>query len=106
MAAGARAATLNDSEPEDVDYANINFSLLKSKGPRNAAEKPETTETDYAEIQKKVKEEGEDGGAEEAEVLEEAGIEEQEEAGPFVPQEEVGGDMEVYSNIKDLMAEM
>ncbi|XP_035018914.2 sialic acid-binding Ig-like lectin 10 [Hippoglossus stenolepis] len=106
VAAGARAPKL-DSGPQDVEYASIDFSLLKSKGPRDAAKKPETTETDYAEIQKQVKEEREDGGAEEGEVLEEAGIEEEEEeTNHFVPEEDEGGDMEVYSNIKDLMAEM
>ncbi|XP_062255441.1 sialic acid-binding Ig-like lectin 10 [Platichthys flesus] len=120
VAAGSRSPKL-DSGPKDGEYASIDFSLLKSKRPRDAAMKPETTETDYAEIKKKVKEEREDGGAEEGEVLEEAGREEEEadetnhfvpeeeeaeETNHFVPEEEEAGDMAVYSNVKDLRAEI
>ncbi|CAB1440897.1 unnamed protein product [Pleuronectes platessa] len=104
VAAGSRAPEL-DSGPQDGEYANIDFSLLKSKRPRDAAMKPETTETDYAEIQKKVKEEREDDCAEEGEVLAEAGRdeeeEEEEETNHFVPEEEEAGAMAVYSTCEE-----
>ncbi|XP_035478742.2 myelin-associated glycoprotein [Scophthalmus maximus] len=99
-----------DTGPEDVNYVSIDFSRLKRKSGRDAAEKQETTETVYAEIKKQAKEErGGDGGAE-GEMLEgkdeEAMIEEDEETKRCVPQEEEGDDLAVYSNVQDIMAAM
>ncbi|XP_069393194.1 myelin-associated glycoprotein-like isoform X1 [Paralichthys olivaceus] len=105
VAAETRAPDL-DGGPDDVDYASIDFSLLKRRSARDGAKKPETTETEYAEIKKQVEEEREDGGAEEGEVLEEARIGEEEETNHCVPEEEEGEDMAVYANIKDVMAEI
>ncbi|KAE8289100.1 MAM domain-containing glycosylphosphatidylinositol anchor protein 1 GPI and MAM protein [Larimichthys crocea] len=103
-AVAAEKAALNlDDGPKDVEYASIDFSMLKRKSKREAAKTQETTETEYAEI-KKVKEEREDNDREEGEVEEEAMMaEEAEEIKHDVPEEEEGEDMEVYSNVKDIM---
>ncbi|XP_006791802.1 sialic acid-binding Ig-like lectin 10 [Neolamprologus brichardi] len=62
--------TLNsNSGPKEVEYADINFSLLKSNGAREAARRQESTKTVYAEIKKAV-EEREDDAEEEGEMLE------------------------------------
>ncbi|XP_071325160.1 uncharacterized protein [Trachinotus anak] len=99
-----------DSEPKDVEYASIDFSLLKRKRPRQAAKIQESTETEYAEIKKEEKEEREDNGGEEGEMLdgkeEEALIEEDEETKDCVLEEEEREDMAVYSNVKDIMGEI
>ncbi|XP_040899425.1 hemicentin-1-like isoform X1 [Toxotes jaculatrix] len=107
--AAEKTAPELDSELKDVEYASIDFSLLKRKSPRVATEKQETTETEYAEIKKEVKEEREDDGGQKGEVLEskeEAIIEEDEETQCCVSEEEEGEDMAVYSNVRDIMGEM
>ncbi|KAM8735395.1 sialic acid-binding Ig-like lectin 10 isoform 2-T3 [Acanthopagrus schlegelii] len=108
VAADNAALDLNGG-PKDVEYASIDFSALKRKSPRKAAKTHESTETEYAEIMKKAKEEREDNGGEEGEVLEgkeEAEmIQEDEETKHSVPEEEEGEDMAVYSNVKDIMGE-
>lgn len=108
VAAENAAPDLNGG-PKDVEYASIDFSVLKRKSPRKAAKMHETTETEYAEIMKKAKEEKEDNGGEEGEVLE--GKEEEEMIGEDgetkhgVPEEEEGEDVAVYSSVKDIMDE-
>ncbi|XP_073341627.1 sialic acid-binding Ig-like lectin 10 [Pagrus major] len=109
-AVAAENASLDlNGGPKDVEYASIDFSVLKRKTQRKAAKTQETTETEYAEIMKKVKEEREDNGGEEGEVLEgkeeEEVIGEEEEMKHGVPEEEEGEDVEVYSNVKDIMGE-
>ncbi|XP_029306970.1 macrophage colony-stimulating factor 1 receptor 2-like [Cottoperca gobio] len=101
--AAERAATDLDGGPKDVEYASINFSMLTRKSQREAAKKQETTETEYAEIKKEVKEERDDNGGEEGCVLE---GKEEEEAQPCVPKEEEEEDVAVYSNVKDIMGEI
>lgn len=109
VAAEKAAADLNGG-PKDVEYASIDFSALKRKNPGEAAKKHESTETEYAEIKKEVKEEREDNGEEEGEVSEykeeEAMIGEDEETKHCVPEEEEGEDEAVYSNVKDVMGEI
>uniref|UniRef100_A0A3B4UAP4 B-cell receptor CD22 n=1 Tax=Seriola dumerili TaxID=41447 RepID=A0A3B4UAP4_SERDU len=108
--ASEKTAPVLDTGPKDVEYASIDFSLLKRRSLRQAAKKQETAETEYAEIKKEVKEEREDDGGEEGEMLEgkEERVmkEEDEETKCCVPGEEEGEDMAVYSNVKDIMGEM
>ncbi|XP_022620065.1 sialic acid-binding Ig-like lectin 10 isoform X1 [Seriola dumerili] len=108
--AAEKTAPVLDTGPKDVEYASIDFSLLKRRSLRQAAKKQETAETEYAEIKKEVKEEREDDGGEEGEMLEgkEERVmkEEDEETKCCVPGEEEGEDMAVYSNVKDIMGEM
>ncbi|XP_070822684.1 myelin-associated glycoprotein-like [Chaetodon trifascialis] len=107
--AAEKAALDLDGGPKDVEYASIDFSLLKRKSPREAAKKQEATETEYAEIKKEAKEEREDNGREEGEALE--GKEEEEmmgegEEATHVPEEEQKGDVATYSSVKDVMDEI
>uniref|UniRef100_A0A3Q3GLW4 Ig-like domain-containing protein n=1 Tax=Labrus bergylta TaxID=56723 RepID=A0A3Q3GLW4_9LABR len=101
-----KAALDPDGGPNDVEYASIDFSVLK----RSAAKKRETTETEYAEIKKDVKEQREDQSGGEGEVMEdkeeEMMIGEDEETKNCVPEEEEGEDEAVYSNVKDVMDEI
>lgn len=53
-----------------MEYANINFSLLKRNSDWVAARKQENTKTDYAEIKKVVEEQWEDDAGEEGDILE------------------------------------
>lgn len=69
-----------------MEYASIDFSLLKRKVPVEAANRQETTETEYAEIKKELKDEDSKG-------------EDEETKSPV--QEEEGEDMALYSNLKN-----
>lgn len=95
--------------PKDVEYASIDFSVLKRKSPRDAGKKQETTETEYAEIKKKGRNEREENGGEEGEMSEgkeeEVMIGEDEET-KHVQEEEEGEDAAVYSNVKDILGEI
>ncbi|KAG7216817.1 hypothetical protein INR49_001471 [Caranx melampygus] len=95
--------------PIDVDYANIDFTLLKRRSPREAVKKEESTYTEYAEIKKGKEERGDECG-EKGEILEgqdeEAMIDEDKETECCVPEEEEGEDVAVYSNVKDIMGEI
>ncbi|KAM6995291.1 uncharacterized protein LKV04_007514 [Tautogolabrus adspersus] len=103
--AGEKAALDLTGESNDVEYASIDFSLLK----RKSAKKQETTETEYAEIKKEVKEQREDKSEEVGEVMEdneEDMIIGEDETKNCVPEEEEGQDEAVYSNVKDVMDEI
>ena len=99
-----------DGGPKDVEYASIDFSVLKKRSARGAAKKQETTETEYAEIKTEEKVERQDSGGEPDEVLEckeeEAVIAEDEEIKHCVPEEEEAEDAALYSNVKDIMGEI
>jgi len=88
----------------DVLYASIDFSALRRKNPKEAEKKQQTRETEYAEIKRDVKEKTEKDGGEEGDVLERAMLREDDET-TRVPREDDGEDAEVYSNVKDIMAE-
>lgn len=76
-----------DGGPKEVEYASVDFSLMKRRSQTEAAEKQETTETEYAEIKKECKEE-------------EGLIGEDEKTEYCVPEEDEGEDMAVYSTVK------
>ncbi|XP_029959521.1 sialic acid-binding Ig-like lectin 11 isoform X2 [Salarias fasciatus] len=100
-AAAEKTAAELDSESKDVEYANIDFSLLKRKTPLDEARTDESTKTEYAEIKKEVIEEREDDGREESEMLE------REEEVEAKEGEEEAAEMEaVYSNVKEVMNEI
>ena len=93
-----------DGGPKDVEYASIDFSLLKRKSPKL----DESTETEYAEIKKQVKEKQEENGSVEGEITkgkEKAQTMDKEEE-TNVPEEENGEDAEVYSNLKNILSEV
>ncbi|KAM7421354.1 hypothetical protein PAMA_015481 [Pampus argenteus] len=99
-----------NSGPKDVEYASIDFSVLKRKGLRGAAKKQETTETEYAEIKREGKVERQDIDGEPDEMLEykeeEDMMGEDEETKHCVPEEEEAEDVALYSNVKDIMGEI
>lgn len=97
-----------DGGPKDVEYASIDFSLLKRKSPREAGKLDESTETEYAEIKKKVKEKREENGSVEGEISKgkEKALTMGKEEETNVPEEENGKDAEVYSNLKNILSEV
>lgn len=94
-----------DGGPKDVEYASIDFSVLKRKTTGNARQKKESIETEYAQIMKKATEERVEKGKVEGEISEGKGEEvtEEEELHQSVTEEERGENTEVYSNLKDIM---
>uniref|UniRef100_A0A665UVX4 Ig-like domain-containing protein n=1 Tax=Echeneis naucrates TaxID=173247 RepID=A0A665UVX4_ECHNA len=99
-----------DTGLKDVEYASIDFSLLKRQKPSQAAVKQETTETEYAEIKKEQQEEKGDKLREEGKMMEgeeeEAMIEQAKDTKRCDPEEEEGEDTAVYSNVKDIMSQV
>ncbi|XP_041649169.1 sialic acid-binding Ig-like lectin 10 isoform X2 [Cheilinus undulatus] len=93
------AALHLDGGPNEVEYASIDFSVLKRKAPK----KKETTTTEYAEIKRGINPQGNDNGGEEDGVLEAKEEEMVEEVEDYGPEEEEGEEMAVYSNMKDLI---
>lgn len=94
-----------DGGPEDVEYASIDFSVLKRKTPRNASKKQESIETEYAQIMKKATKERMENGKVESEITEgkEEEVMEDEESKQSVLEEERGENTKVYSNLKKIM---
>ncbi|XP_028281132.1 sialic acid-binding Ig-like lectin 5 [Parambassis ranga] len=97
-----------NSGPKDVEYASIDFSLLKRMRPSEVARrKQESTETEYSEVKRQVREEKKEDAGEEGETLErkeeEVMVEEDEETRHCVSEAENRGDEAVYSNVKEIM---
>ncbi|CAJ1062799.1 Hypothetical predicted protein [Xyrichtys novacula] len=94
-----------NGEPKDVEYASIDFSVLKKR----AAKKQESTETEYAEIKKDVIEKRENHSGGKGDTLEEEEEEvmkvEEEETKNCVPEGEEEEDAAVYSNVEDIKGE-
>ncbi|XP_041843761.1 hemicentin-1-like isoform X2 [Melanotaenia boesemani] len=99
-----------NSGPREVVYASIDLSLLKTKNPREARKEQDNTKTEYAEIKTERRENEEENGGKEGEILEdkeeEVMMEEVEEVQHFVTEEEKEAEEAVYSNVKDLMVEI
>ncbi|XP_035528151.1 sialic acid-binding Ig-like lectin 11, partial [Morone saxatilis] len=85
----------------DVEYSNLDFSLIKRPNPAEAGTTQGTPETEYAEIKKEKAKEREDGEGREEEEM----IGEDEETKYCVPDEEEGEDGALYSTVKDVMGE-
>lgn len=109
-AAPEKAAPDLDSGSNDVEYASIDFTALKRRTLREAEKKQETTETEYAEIKKKVKDErqenerGDEG--EMSEGKEEDVMAEDEKTERVPEEEEEAEDTKLYSNVKDVLGEI
>uniref|UniRef100_A0A665UWQ4 Ig-like domain-containing protein n=1 Tax=Echeneis naucrates TaxID=173247 RepID=A0A665UWQ4_ECHNA len=110
IVAAEKTAPELDTGLKDVEYASIDFSLLKRQKPSQAAVKQETTETEYAEIKKEQQEEKGDKLREEGKMMEgeeeEAMIEQAKDTKRCDPEEEEGEDTAVYSNVKDIMSQV
>lgn len=107
--ASGKSAPNGDMEPKEVEYSNIDFSMMKRKSLTWAKETQEPTETEYAEIKREVTQERQDNGDEEVEVLEgdeeeEAMIGEDRETHQCMQAEEGGEAVGLYSNVNEIMA--
>lgn len=90
--------------PNDVVYANIDFSKLKRWISRKKAKELESSMTEYAEIKIGVKEEKKVN--EEVEVEEELVMDSEEKIKDGVLDEQGGQVEAVYSTVKDVMDEI
>lgn len=103
--AAGQSAPDGDVEPKEVEYSDIDFSMLKRRS--TAGETQNETETEYAEIKKEETEEGQDVGGAEGEMLEvnvkeeAALIEEDKETRQNIPatEEEGGEDVAMDPNV-------
>ncbi|XP_071253829.1 sialic acid-binding Ig-like lectin 5 [Salvelinus alpinus] len=86
-------------EPNEVDYASINYSLLKKKTPEEAEKETTTTEPEYAKIKREKKKEGDEDGGEGSGMM--MGNDEEKENGK--PAAETDEDTALYSNVKAIM---
>lgn len=71
-----------------MEYSAIDFSRWSRKSPEGAKEKPEATETEYAELQKEATAECLGDAAEEVQVQVEVEVEENGETAPAIEEEE------------------
>ncbi|CAB1333488.1 unnamed protein product, partial [Coregonus sp. 'balchen'] len=97
LTSGATGKSATREEPKEVDYASIDYSLLKKKTPEEAEKKTTTTESEYAEIKREKKKDGEEDEGEGSGVMEE---EEKENSKPAAETDE---DTALYSNVKAIM---
>ena len=107
--AAGQSVPCGDMELKEVEYSDINFSVLKRKSPAGAEERQEPMETEYAEIKKEATRERQDNG-DEGEVLEgngeeEAMIGEDWETEQCVPAEEGAEAAALYSNMNEITTE-
>lgn len=91
-----------------MEYANIDFSVLKRNTARNGSKTQQSIETEYAEIMKKEKEGRKEIAKVEGKMTEgnKEELVENEELKQAFSGEERGDNTEVYSNIKDIMNEI
>lgn len=90
---------------KDVEYASINFSVLKRNTARNESKTQQSIETEYAEIMKKGKKGTKENANLDGKMTEgnkEVVVEDEESKQTF-SEEERGDNTEVYSNVKDIM---
>ncbi|KAM9512361.1 uncharacterized protein ACWYII_046328 isoform 2-T3 [Salvelinus alpinus] len=87
-------------EPNEVDYASINYSLLKKKTPEEAEKKTTTAESEYAKIKREKKKEGGKDGGEGSGMMMMGNDVEKENGKPAAETDE---DTALYSNVKAIM---
>lgn len=94
-----------NADPRELHYASIDFSVLQSKSLRN---KEKTPETEYSEIKTKIMGQMEENGRVDEDILENkeegAMTVGNEETKQSVPEEEQQEEVNLYSNVKELMA--
>ncbi|KAM9512358.1 sialic acid-binding Ig-like lectin 5 isoform 2-T2 [Salvelinus alpinus] len=97
---GAAGKSSTREEPNEVDYASINYSLLKKKTPEEAEKKTTTTESEYAKIKREMKNEGDEDGGEGSGMMMMGNDVEKENGKPAAETDE---DTALYSNVKAIM---
>lgn len=107
--AGQSTPNHHDVEPTEVEYSDIDFSVLKREKPTKAREN-ETTETEYTEIKKGAAGERQDNGGEEmleSNEEEEAVIDEDKETAQCIQtKEKEEEDVALYSNVTKLKGQI
>ncbi|XP_010788700.1 hemicentin-1-like [Notothenia coriiceps] len=108
---GAVAQPNDDGVPREVEYSDINFSLLKRKCPNGPEATKETTETEYTEVKRKGERQddgGQDGEKVEGNKEEEVMLVGEKEVEQWMSAEEVEGgqDMALYSNLNEIMGKV
>ncbi|KAK7886993.1 hypothetical protein WMY93_026614 [Mugilogobius chulae] len=93
---------MSHTEPGELHYATINFSAMTPTKQRDRLRREETTKTEYAEIKRDKIEERQDTGDE--------GVAEEEAGAAMLEtkqsdQDEQQEEAEVYSNVKEIMAD-
>ncbi|XP_054902995.1 sialic acid-binding Ig-like lectin 8 isoform X2 [Poeciliopsis prolifica] len=68
--AGEKSASETSEDSKDVQYASIDFSIMKRRSTKEAAKKQASTLTEYAEIKTRLKEQRKDDSKKECETLE------------------------------------
>ncbi|XP_014842327.1 PREDICTED: sialic acid-binding Ig-like lectin 5 [Poecilia mexicana] len=101
--AGEKSASEMSKDPKDVQYASIDFSVMKQRRAKEAAKERASTLTEYAEIKTGPKEQSEDGSKEGSETLE--GEEEDLMTKRCVSEEQTEVEA-VYSTVKDVLDEI
>ncbi|XP_072316946.1 uncharacterized protein [Eucyclogobius newberryi] len=91
-------------EPGELYYASINFSAISQTNQKDRLKREDTTKTEYAEIKREITEQSQDSDEMREEMLEnkdEAAMIQTEHS---VSEEEQQEEAEVYSNVKEIMA--
>lgn len=111
---GAEAAgqSVPDVEPGEVEYSDIDFFRWNRKSPTGAEDTQETTETEYAELQKEKTGARQEGGGENGDILEGnkeevamMGQDEETKQCTSVQEEELE-EVALYSNVKEIMTDI
>lgn len=111
---GAEAAgqSVPNVEPREVEYSDIDFFRWNRKSPTGAEDTQETTETEYAELQKEKTGARQEGGGENGDILEGnkeevamMGQDEETKQCTSVQEEELE-EVAVYSNVKEIMTDI
>ncbi len=94
-AEGGEAVAAGKSE---VEYSNLDFSMIKRKSQAEAETSEGAAETEYAEIKK-----GDEGERHDGEGKEEEEMTGEDEETKRVADEKEGEDVPLYSSVKDIM---
>lgn len=107
--AGEKSASEISKDPKDVQYASIDFSIMKRRSAKGAAKERASTLTEYAEIKTGPKEQRKDGSKEGSETLEDEEedliTKHDEETKHCVSEEQIEVEA-VYSTVKDVLDEI
>lgn len=109
-AAEAAGQSVPDVEPREAEYSDIDFSRWNRKSPTEDTQ--ETTETEYAELQKEKTGATQDNGGENGDILEGSkeeaammGQDEETKQCTSVPEEDLE-EVAVYSNVKEIITDI
>ncbi|XP_030012835.1 sialic acid-binding Ig-like lectin 9 [Sphaeramia orbicularis] len=100
--ASGTSAPGGDVEAKQVEYSDLDFSVLTRQRPAGAEETQASTETEYAEIKRETTEDTQDNDGEAAEMEEVKSGEDEENKLCVVVEEEQGEAVSLYSNLDEI----